>query len=118
MTNLQEYLDPNPEIAVKPPTRFEKQSVSQAQVALGAEGDDAQRQQALRQTLEDCDRATHLVAQLLTLSRLEAQGEKAAQASNITADDTLTGVLVRNLLDNALRYSPDGAQVSVTVQCL
>lgn len=36
----------------------------------------------------------------------------------VTGDETLLGVLVRNLVDNALRYSPDGAtvQVSVSVQ--
>lgn len=121
---------------------------AQAQVALGAGDDDAQRAQALRQTLEGCDRATHLVTQLLTLSRLEAAGGQAVagvvnltaitqrtaahlaplalgrsqtleldapQPALITADDTLTGVLVRNLLDNALRYSPDGARVSLSV---
>ena len=119
----------------------------QAQVALGAAGDDAQRQQALLHTLEGCDRATHLVTQLLTLSRLEAAGTPPARAVNlssiaqsvaatlahqaltrsqeltleapepgwIAADDTLTGVLVRNLLDNALRYSPDGAKVALCV---
>jgi len=121
---------------------------AQAQVALGAGPDDVQRDQALRRTLEGCDRASHLVTQLLTLSRLEAAGSQAAagvvnvaavaqrtaaslapqalsrgqtldleapQPALIAADETLTGVLIRNLLDNALRYSPDGAQVSLGV---
>lgn len=45
-----------------------------AEVALRAEadGDDEGRRQALARTLTGCDRATHLVTQLLTLSRLEA----------------------------------------------
>lgn len=122
---------------------------TQAQVALGAKDDEAQRQQALQHTLEGCDRATHLVAQLLTLSRLEVAGVDAhglpidvgsiaqriaaqlaptalsrtqeltlevSQACPIVADDALTGVLVRNLLDNAMRYSPDGATIALQVQ--
>ncbi len=44
---------------------------AQAQVAL-AEPDDALRRHALQATLQGCDRATRLVEQLLTLSRLEA----------------------------------------------
>jgi two-component system, OmpR family, sensor histidine kinase QseC len=121
---------------------------AQAQVALGAGGDETQRQQALQHTLEGCDRATHLVAQLLTLSRLEAAGTdahgmpvdvgsiaqriaaqlapnaiartqiltlEASQACPIVADDALTGVLIRNLLDNAMRYSPDGATITLHV---
>ena len=123
---------------------------TQAQVALGAGTDHAQRDRALRVTLEGCDRATHLVEQLLTLSRLEASSTSAptgvvnvsavAQrvaadlaltalargqtleleapvACHIVADDMLTSVLVRNLLDNALRYSPEGARVSLSVSC-
>ncbi len=122
---------------------------SQVQVALGAGGDDAQRQHALNITLAGCDRAAHLVEQLLTLSRLESAGtaapaglvdlavvaqrvaadlaitalergqEMALEApakAMIQADDMLTSVLVRNLLDNALRYSPDGARVDLSVQ--
>jgi len=121
---------------------------TQAQVALGAGTDDAQRQHALRYTLAGCDRATHLVEQLLTLSRLESSSASAptglvdvcsvaqrvaadlalpalgrAQVLEldaparalILADDLLTSVLVRNLLDNALRYSPDGARVHLAV---
>jgi len=122
----------------------------QAQVALAAGNDSATREHALNHTLAGCDRATHLVEQLLTLSRLESSGASAptgvvdlsavtrrvaadlalvalgreqdlvldAPAScPITADDMLTGVLVRNLLDNAMRYSPKGAKVNVAVSC-
>lgn len=122
---------------------------TQAQVALGAGKDDEQRNHALNYTLVGCDRATHLVEQLLTLSRLESSSGAAPSArvdvsavaqrvaadlaltalgrsqelqldapphAMIQADDMLTSVLVRNLLDNALRYSPDGARVAVTLQ--
>jgi two-component system sensor histidine kinase QseC len=41
----------------------------------------------------------------------------AEQPCLIAADDLLTGVLVRNLLDNAMRYSPEGAMVQAEVRC-
>lgn len=123
---------------------------AQAQVALGAGNDVAQREHALQFTLAGCDRATHLVEQLLTLARLEAgpasAGDAAATvdlsavtrrvaaelaptalargqtleleapaACQVAGDETLIGVLVRNLIDNALRYSPNNAQVWVGV---
>ena len=121
---------------------------TQAQVALGAGTDDAQRNRSLRYTLAGCDRATHLVEQLLTLSRLESSSTgapagavdvsavvqrvaadlalvaigrdqtlalEAPVPAFVAADDMLTSVLVRNLLDNALRYSPDAAQVNLSV---
>jgi two-component system sensor histidine kinase QseC len=120
----------------------------QAQVALGATGDDAARDHALRYTLAGCDRATRLVEQLLTLARLEGQqaaaGASTCDASGVVrrvvaelvpsalasrqtleldatqncplaVSETLLSVLVRNLVDNALRYSPQGAQVLVAV---
>ena len=120
---------------------------TQAQVALGATTD-AERRHALNYTLAGCDRATHLVAQLLTLSRLESTSATAPASvvdvsalaqrvaadlalaalgrqqalvldapthAFIAADDMLTSVLVRNLLDNALRYSPDAARVLLSV---
>ncbi|TDP74030.1 ATP-binding protein [Roseateles toxinivorans] len=123
---------------------------AQAQVAMG-ERDAGLRQQALQHTLEGCDRASRLVEQLLTLSRLEAQslpaGAPAASELDLTAltrqvlaelapraaakrqtleleadgacrlpgEPTLLAVLVRNLVDNALRYSPAGARVLVSV---
>ena len=120
---------------------------AQAQVAL-AEADSAQRRHALQSALDGCDRATRLVEQLLTLSRLEAHAAPPAsvldlaavvrrvaadvapravakgqtleldapEACPLAADETLLAVLVRNLVDNAVRYSPPGARVSVSVQ--
>ena len=119
---------------------------AQAQVAL-AETDDAQRRQALHNTLAGCDRASHLVEQLLTLSRLEAAdapdltpldlSELARQAvadlahqaigkqqtlsfegapdCRLPANATLMAVLLRNLIDNAIRYSPAHAQIQVSL---
>jgi two-component system sensor histidine kinase QseC len=46
----------------------------QAQVALGAVSE-AERQSALTAVLQACDRATRLVAQLLQLARLDADGD-------------------------------------------
>lgn len=118
---------------------------AQAQVALG-EADSALRRHALEATLEGCDRATRLVEQLLTLSRLESgaaadldpmdmgdvvrqvaaemaqraiarqqQLEVAVQtACPVIGNATLVSVLVRNLLDNAIRYSPTRAKVRLT----
>lgn len=120
---------------------------AQAEVALG-EADEAPRRQALQNTLEGCDRATRLVEQLLTLSRLEAAALPASEPVDMSAlarrvvaelapkaigktqtleldaaepchlqgDETLLAVLVRNLVDNAVRYSPPLAHVKVSVQ--
>jgi two-component system sensor histidine kinase QseC len=120
---------------------------AQAQVALGAGTDAAQRDHALQTTLAGCDRATRLVEQLLMLARLEAApGTPAATVDlstvarrvaaelapaalarhqileldaaapcAVAGDDMLIGVLVCNLIDNALRYSPDGARIRVHV---
>lgn len=120
---------------------------AQAQVAMG-EPDAGLRRHALQSTLDGCDRATRLVAQMLTLSRLESVAESAMQAVDLNAltrrvvaelapraldkhqtlefeaaqscsvcgDETLLAVLVRNLVDNAVRYSPLGARVKVSLQ--
>lgn len=118
-----------------------------AQVAL-AETADAMRIHALQNTLVGCDRATRLVEQLLTLSRLEAaatpvmaavdlraltQGVvaelapraigksqvlqfEAAEPCSVPGNETLLAVLVRNLVDNAVRYSPPSARVNVHLE--
>lgn len=49
------------------------------------------------------------------LARRQTVVLEAPVPCTVTGDDMLLGVLVRNLLDNALRYSPDGAQVRVSV---
>lgn len=119
---------------------------AQAQVALGAQ-DDAERVHALQATLQGCDRAAHLVDQLLTMSRLESGTghtlvavDLAAAARHVVAgaaplaldrqqlieldagesctvrgDATLLSVMIRNLVDNAIRYSPSGATVRLAV---
>lgn len=117
---------------------------AQAQVAL-ASVDTAERQHALNQILVGCDRATHLVTQLLTLARLDAGGACPLQAlalrpiaeevlamsagdaierqcdlvlgdgdTQVHGDATLLQVLLRNLVDNALRHS-GASQIDVAV---
>jgi two-component system sensor histidine kinase QseC len=129
---------------------------AQAQVAL-AERDEGLRRHALQATLEGCDRATRLVEQLLTLSRLEAaatshaapggspvagarldlvalvrrvvaevapkalaKGQRiafeGAEPCQVSGDEMLLAVLVRNLVDNAVRYSPPAARIEVGVR--
>jgi two-component system sensor histidine kinase QseC len=119
---------------------------AQAQVALGATAED-ERTHALQATLQGCDRATRLVEQLLTLSRLESGAERAdvavdlagvvrqvvaelapqalskrqvidvhaSKPCTVQGDATLLSVLIRNLADNAIRYSPPGATVRIGV---
>ena len=119
---------------------------AQAQVARGS-SDDAERRRALDKVIEGCDRASHLVQQLLTLARLEpdafrvqrdscnlravlqhtiaelapsalAKGIDIALADGpaltVAGDARLLEVLFRNLVDNAVRYSPSRTTVSVS----
>ena len=119
----------------------------QAQVAL-AESNDALRRHALQAVVEGCERATHVVDQLLTLSRLEADATASKQVIDlggivrrviadlapkaigkrqalelqetsgctVAGDETLLAVLARNLVDNAVRYSPTSARVEVRLE--
>ncbi|MEN9373379.1 MAG: hypothetical protein RIR79_931 [Pseudomonadota bacterium] len=122
---------------------------TQVQVAIAAmdAADTAEQHHALTQVLHGCDRAAHLIEQLLTLSRLEASSElittevnwsqlaqeiaaqlapkaigknqtlelEADQPCLMRSNAVLLGVLIRNLLDNAIRYSPASAQIRVRV---
>jgi signal transduction histidine kinase len=109
-----------------------------------------ERQQALAQLIRGIDRASHLISQLLILSRLHqrvSDGEATscslvAVATQVVEDQrsaaqtkqiglTLTvpdgedglaqipssplAILIGNLLDNAVKYSPTGGQVRVSV---
>lgn len=119
----------------------------QTDVAQLSEDDPQAREKALLQMHTGIDRATRLVDQLLTLSRLDSLDNlqdvatialddmlqaavmeiyHTAQQANIdvrlhinaqhverTGQPLLLGLLVRNLLDNAIRYSPQGSIVSV-----
>ncbi|MBQ4769575.1 two-component system sensor histidine kinase QseC [Pectobacterium versatile] len=121
----------------------------QTEVAQLAHDDEAMRHHALVNLDKGIDRATRLVDQLLTLSRLDAESSPegmqpvqfnellqqaviahyhTAQTAGIelTLDlpDTpvirqghplLLALLVRNLLDNAIRYSHEGGTVSLTL---
>jgi two-component system, OmpR family, sensor histidine kinase QseC len=120
---------------------------AQAQVARGAVTDD-ERTRALDNVIAGCDRAAHLVDQLLMLARVDQSAETApAECSlrNAAADalsdvaaysiakgvrlelapgedehvaghGALLRVMLRNLVDNAVRYSHAGTRVIVAVE--
>jgi len=43
--------------------------------------------------------------------------EQALLQCTIAGDETLVAVLVRNLIDNAIRYTPQGGQIQISVLC-
>jgi len=122
---------------------------AQAEVALGA-GDAAERRRALEGVIAGCDRAAHLVDQLLTLARLDpAQDARRTGSADIAgiarevasthvqaaidrglelsvdapasaivaAEPALLEILLRNLVDNAVRYSAGrGREVRIVVE--
>jgi len=119
---------------------------TQAQVARAATAE-AERRHALDNVLVGCDRATHLVEQLLTLARLEPETLKQHERCDLRAlavtavaelapaaidkdidlqlaegdalrvpgEPALLAILLRNLIDNAIRYSPRHSVVRVRV---
>lgn len=121
----------------------------QTEVAQLSDDDAAARGKALAQLHTGIDRAARLVAQLLTLSRLDSLDsltdietismatlletaiidiyhpalqagidirlQVKAQSVIRQGQPLLLGLLVRNLLDNAVRYSPTGSIVDVTL---
>lgn len=121
----------------------------QTQVALCTDNE-KERQAALKKILAGVDRSTHVIQQLLTLSRMTPDaileqpttvnlsreiGDIAALlapdavAKNIdlefTNPDTKAtiqgnapaiGILIRNLLDNAIRYTPANGSIKISVE--
>ncbi|MHB9803998.1 quorum sensing histidine kinase QseC [Pantoea ananatis] len=120
----------------------------QSEVIQLAADDEVMRTHALQQLDAGITRATRLVDQLLTLSRIEAEDvrntfqpvmlKKVAQDTlasqlpladkaditlrlNAEADPVISGhalllsLLIRNLLDNAIRYTPPGSSVDIVL---
>lgn len=118
------------------------------QAQLARRASDAQRAEALDQLDAGIERATHLVAQLLQVARLEPDvrerapqpvrcdtlaaravaafsaqadalgidlGLEASDAVSAWADPDELRVMLDNLIDNALRYTPAGGRVDVAV---
>lgn len=122
---------------------------TQAQVALCTQ-DDQVRKQALQKVVAGIDRSTHIVQQLLMLSRMmpestiaepevinvtrvasEIVADLAPQAIskdieielmadeapiNIQGNATYLAILMRNLIDNAIRYTPEHGAVIVKTE--
>ncbi len=121
---------------------------TQAQVALIADNL-TDRNHALNKVLEGVDRSSHVVAQLLTLSRLTQEETlhdvnpvnlqklateiiaflvPIALEKNIDIElalppphviilgnDTILGILIRNIVDNAIRYTPQKGAVKIAI---
>src|SRR5579872_673801 len=121
---------------------------TQAQVALRAD-DCVDRNNALQKVIQGVDRSSHVVAQLLILSRLSQEEELNdicpvdlhKLATEITAylvpvaleknieielasppkdvmiqgNDIALGILIRNIVDNAIRYTPHDGQIKVQI---
>lgn len=122
---------------------------AQTQVALRAQTE-LSKKEALIKVLFGVRRATHVVQQLLTLSRMEPQdalvetallslSRQAADVVSMLAPDALEknielsleasdegafirgnttalDILIRNLIDNAVRYSPENSEVQIEVR--
>jgi two-component system sensor histidine kinase QseC len=121
---------------------------TQAQVALKADNE-FDRHNALLKVLRSVDRSSHMVAQLLTLSRLGQEEalsdmklldlhklaseiiaylvpialekhieiELAPSPKNaiVLGNEITLGILIRNIVDNAIRYTPAGGEVKIHI---
>ncbi len=119
---------------------------AQAQVARAA-SNEAERVHALDNAILGCDRASHLIDQLLTLARIDALSDEVAEpcqlraiASEVIAliapaalsqdvrlelmegdeavvngNPVLLRILMRNLIDNAVRHTHRGTSVRIQI---
>ncbi|MGE5758124.1 MAG: ATP-binding protein [Sideroxydans sp.] len=119
---------------------------AQAQVARAASGE-AERIHALDNAILGCDRASHLIDQLLTLARIDTLDDEvtapcqlraiaaeviaaiapAALSQNVKLElvegkeaevrgnPVLLRILLRNLIDNAVRHTPPGTSVRIEI---
>ena len=121
---------------------------TQTQVALKADTEN-DRHIALSKVLQGVDRSSHMVAQLLTLSRLgqeealndikpvdlhkvaseilayivpvalekniEIELAPAPDDCTVLGNDITLGILIRNIVDNAIRYTPVEGEVKVLI---
>lgn len=122
---------------------------AQAQVALNINDID-EKNRALEKLIASVNRSTHIVQQLLTMSKLvpesmsikhtdkinlikiareilammvplavekdiELEFQHKPHIPNFHGNATAIGILIRNLVDNAIRYCKEGARISVSV---
>jgi two-component system sensor histidine kinase QseC len=118
------------------------------QVALKSDND-ADRQKALEKIIESVNRSSHVVTQLLTLSRLgeeealsdvkpldlhklateilaylaphalekniEIELAPAPKDVIVHGNDIALGIMIRNIVDNAIRYTPANGEVKIAI---
>lgn len=119
-----------------------------AQVAIKSENA-TERNKALQKVIRGVDRSSHIVAQLLTLSRLNQEEtlndikeidlhrlateiiaylvpiaiEKqidvelapSPQDPIVMGNDIALGILIRNVVDNAIRYTPEHGEINIQI---